>query len=252
MTGLTKLMAAYSRVPTFATATDEEDLIKELIGVVDGFKFGLATFTARYPNRRIYVADVFRYQIHRQSKGKSPVFMDWKFNDIPATTEQAVHNVAHTPGVSMVSVHTTDIEALEAGLRAVGGTKVDIVAVTVLTSIDDQRSYEVFDKSAARKVLEFAKDARSIGVPAITCSPQELKLLSDAGLVGPGAMYTIVPGIRPEWWRGEDDQKRTMTPAQAARAGADWVVLDRPIFNAPENMSPIAAAKLVQEELRTA
>lgn len=250
----TRLMVAYSGKPTLRTETDEKDTITQLGTVVDGFKFGLATLAARYPCRTSSVADVFRVHIHFGSK--KPILMDWKLNDIPATVEQSAREIARERGVSMITVHaSTGIKALEAAMRAVEGTRVDIVAVTVLTSIDDTACYHIFGEGrASSKVLQFARDAKSTGVPAITCSPQELLLLRDAGLVGDGGMYTIVPGVRPEWYRGEqDDQARTMTPAEAAQAGADWIVVGRPIASyLVEQGGPAQAVRLIQEELRSA
>ena len=177
-----------------------------------------------------------------------PVFLDLKLHDIPETVERSVARVSAL-GVKLVTVHACGGRAMltRAVERAAKeGGSLQIVAVTVLTSMDDAdlRSVGVA-RAAAEQALVLAHLAFDCGVRAFVCSPHEARLLRSE--LGPSAML-ITPGVRPA---GADagDQKRVATPRQAIVDGADAVVVGRPIRDAAD---PLAAAWAIARELEDA
>jgi orotidine-5'-phosphate decarboxylase len=118
-----------------------------------------------------------------------------------------------------------------------------VLAVTVLTSLEENNAHLIFGGPSKAKVLQFARDAKLAGCNGIVCSPQELKLLGkQAELV---SLLKVIPGIRSND-SPPDDQRRTMTAAEAVRAGADYLVIGRPITAAPD---PVEAAKKFAAEI---
>src|SRR5580692_8238440 len=162
------------------------------------------------------------------------VFLDLKLHDIGNTVEQGVKSVANS-GASFLTVHAypqtmkAAVEAREGNLR--------ILAVTVLTSYNDA------DLAAAG--YDFTAPARDIGVDGVVCSAEEAAKIRT--IVG-AKMALVTPGIRPA---GADagDQKRIMTPAKAIAAGADYLVVGRPVLAAPD---PKAAAEAIVAEISSA
>ena len=122
-----------------------------------------------------------------------------------------------------------------------------VLAVTVLTSLEENNAYLLFGAPSKAKVLQFARDAKTAGVDGIICSPQELELLGkQKELMG---LIKITPGVRPEW-AAVGDQKRIMTPLEAIRAGATALVIGRPITNPPVEIgSPANAVNKIVEEI---
>ena len=185
-----------------------------------------------------------------------PVFLDLKFHDIPNTVEAACREAARL-GVALLTVHATGgtamLQAAVRGVRAgaAEGTAPDgkppstprLLAVTVLTSLaaDDLTAMGV-DAVPETQVLRLAGLARAAGVEGVVCSAHELTALRQT--FGPG-LLTVVPGIRPEW-AATGDQKRTMTPAEARRAGADYLVIGRPITTSAD---PAGALMRIHETL---
>ena len=172
------------------------------------------------------------------------VFLDLKFHDIPNTVAQAIHSAAAI-GADLVNVHASGGPAmLAAAAKAAKETGVTVIAVTVLTSLDEGELQAIgLDVPPAVQVERLARLAKSAGLSGVVCSPQEIELVHQA--CGKDFL-TIVPGIRPA---GSDaaDQRRIMTPAQAARNGADFIVVGRPILQAAD---PRAAAQAVNRDLR--
>jgi len=161
------------------------------------------------------------------------VFADLKFYDIPATVQAAVRQVAKR-GATYCTVHANR-PIVEAAAAAKGELK--LLAVTVLTSFDQSDVDELgLGVEVAPLVLERAKRAQAAGADGIVCSGHELASLRVA--LGP-SLITVTPGIRPTGTAGGDDQKRVMSAEQAFRAGADHVVVGRPIRDAAD---PRAAA----------
>jgi orotidine-5'-phosphate decarboxylase len=120
-------------------------------------------------------------------------------------------------------------------------------AVTVLTSHDDAECIHIFGDKPGPKVLQFAKDCLEFGIDGLVCSGRELALLQEHGLAD--KFKTFVPGGRPKW-ASTGDQKRTMTPAELALLGADYVVIGRPIMNGP--YAPADAARRIKFEMEDA
>jgi orotidine-5'-phosphate decarboxylase len=176
----------------------------------------------------------------------APVFADVKFHDIPNTVAGASKALAKL-GASIFNVHCSGGEAmLRAAVDAGRGVdpNVKIIGVTVLTSLEDSDLDAVGQKTPARdQVLRLAELAKKSGLDGVVCSAHEIGPLRKA--LGSDFML-VTPGIRPA---GADlaDQKRVMTPLEAVTAGADILVIGRPIAAAKD---PGAAAKAIADELK--
>jgi orotidine-5'-phosphate decarboxylase len=164
----------------------------------------------------------------------APIFLDLKLHDIPNTVAGAVRAVLPLRP-RMLTIHAAGGAAMiQAAHQAALGAEADrpmILAVTVLTSLDEAalRSIGV-DSTPAEQVLRLGRLAIDAGADGLVCSPLEVAMLRQA--LGP-AVKLVVPGIRPEGAEA-GDQARTMTPVQAVAAGADWIVVGRPIIGAAE------------------
>jgi orotidine-5'-phosphate decarboxylase len=213
---------------------DEALAVVEACGdAVGWFKVGAQLFTRCGPG-------VVR-EIQNLGKG---VMLDLKYHDIPNTVAKAALAAAHLD-VELFTVHASGGRAmLEAAREAIEGHPARMLAVTVLTSFSDNtlRADLNVQETAAEAVARLAKMAVEAGAHGLVCSPQEIGLVREA--VGPEPLV-VTPGIRPAW-ASTDDQARVMTPAQAAEAGADYIVVGRPILNAPD---PADAARRVLKEL---
>jgi orotidine-5'-phosphate decarboxylase len=166
--------------------------------------------------------------------GRRPVFLDLKLHDIPAQVEGAVEAAAQL-GVRYVTVHASGGAGMIKAAVAAAGDNVDIVAVTLLTSMDelDLRRAGV-SGSAEDHVLRLAELALGAGVPALVCSPREIRALrARFGGAAEGGPLLVVPGIRADGGR-QQDQRRTATARAAADDGADVVVIGRPITAADD------------------
>ena len=201
-------------------------------------KIGLELFCAEGPS----VVDIARASGRR-------VFLDLKLHDIPRTVERAVRAAA-LQHVGLLTVHAGGGRAmLEAAMRAareIGPSAPKIIAVTVLTSLNDQDLRDVGVLRAARDhVLSLAELALAAGVDGLVCSPHEVAALRLRFGQEP---LLVVPGIRSTTDH-TGDQKRTATAAEATRAGASYLVVGRPILEAAD---PAAATARIQEEIRSA
>jgi orotidine-5'-phosphate decarboxylase len=177
-------------------------------------------------------------------RGGKRVFLDLKLHDIGNTVAKGVESVARL-GATFLTVHAYP-QTMKAAVEARGDGGLRILAVTVLTSYDDaDLAAAGYDFTVAELVAERAAQARDIGVDGLVCSAEEAANLRTA--VGPG-MVLVTPGIRPA---GADagDQKRVMTPARAIAAGADYLVVGRPILEASD---PKAAAAAIVAEIAVA
>jgi len=171
-----------------------------------------------------------------------PIFLDLKLHDIPATVAGAVRAVLPL-APRFLTLHaaggTAMIAAARQAAESAGAARPLLLAVTVLTSLDDAALAATgVPDGAARQVERLARLALAAGADGLVCSPHEVGLLRAA--LGP-APVLVVPGIRPEG-AARGDQARTMTPAQAVTAGADWIVVGRPITGAAD---PAAAAAAI-------
>jgi len=172
------------------------------------------------------------------------VFVDMKLHDIGNTVAQGVRSIAKL-GASFLTVHAYP-QTMHAAVDATADTNLRILAVTVLTSYDDaDLAAAGYDFTVPELVAERAAQARDIGVDGLVASAEEAAMLRP--IIGSG-MVLVTPGIRPA---GADpgDQKRVMTPADAIAAGADYLVVGRPIVAAA---APRAAAEAIVAEIAKA
>jgi orotidine-5'-phosphate decarboxylase len=214
------------------TAPAARELIKAIGGTVGFFKVGNQLFTSAGP-------DIIREVRTSGSK----IFLDLKYHDIPNTVRHAVES-ASTLGVDMLTIHLSGGRAMcEAAVLGSGVSKVLILGVTVLTSLNDIALSEIgFRGSVQDEVLRLAELAKSVGITGLVASPRELGILRERF----GSYFTtVIPGIRPAWSE-PGDQQRIMTPRQAVDAGADYLVIGRPITASPD---PKAAVQRIVDEL---
>jgi orotidine-5'-phosphate decarboxylase len=172
------------------------------------------------------------------------VFLDMKLHDIENTVAKGVESVAKT-GVTFLTVHAYP-QTMKAAAAARDGSSLKILAVTVLTSYDDIDLAEAgYATHVEALVARRAQQAQDIGIDGLVCSPEEASPLR---LVVGNSMLFVTPGVRPV---GSDpaDQKRVATPAQAIKAGADYLVVGRPITSAGD---PKAAAEAIVRDIAAA
>jgi orotidine-5'-phosphate decarboxylase len=207
--------------------------IDQLAGEVGVFKVGLELFTAAGPDAVRAVHDA-----------GAACFLDLKLHDIPATMAKATASAARL-GVRFLTVHAV---AGPAALRAVAAEAGDttLLAVTVLTSMDDDELESVgLSGPADRAVERLGTLSVAAGVGGLVCSPLEVAMLRAQLGFAPTLM---VPGVRPAG-AAHGDQKRIATPGSAIEAGADFLVVGRPIRDAAD---PVAAARSVVDEMQRA
>lgn len=225
-------------------ALDTTDLAKakawvdQLSPHVGGFKIGKEFFTAYGPEGV------------RQALNGRPFFLDLKWHDIPNTVAGALR-AALPLEPSIVNVHASGgLAMMQAAKKAadeaaaLGLPRPAVIGVTVLTSMSDSDLQQVGQQGPSpEQVLRLAKLAAAAGLDGVVASPQEIAAIRAAC----GKDFLIVtPGVRP-LWAATNDQKRTMTPAEAIAAGADYLVIGRPI-TAAEN--PVAAAQKIAAEIK--
>jgi len=175
------------------------------------------------------------------TRGGKQVFLDMKLHDIGNTVARGVESVADM-GVSFLTVHAYP-QTMHAAVDARAGSKLRLLAVTVLTSYDDaDLAAAGYDFTVPELVAERAAQARDIGIDGLVCSANEAAMLRP--MLGPG-MVLVTPGIRPAEAEA-GDQKRVMTPAEAIAAGADYLVVGRPVVAARD---PKAAAEAIVGEI---
>jgi orotidine-5'-phosphate decarboxylase len=221
------------------------ELADALAGVAGGVKVGSRLFTLEGPR-------LVRELVDRGAR----VFLDLKFHDIPNTVAQAVAAAVET-GAWMIDVHASGGLAMmqaavtagrEAAHRA-GRPAPLVVGITVLTSMDQAALSESgVDRRLPDQVVALAKLAKTAGLQGVVASPHEIDLIRTE--CGSDGFVVVTPGIRGSAAGGDKhDQMRTMGPAEAVRAGANYIVVGRPIISAPD---PRAAANAIVEELSRA
>jgi orotidine-5'-phosphate decarboxylase len=211
------------------------ELLRAEVGL---FKVGWQLFMAEGPKILLDLARNF---------DGNRIFLDLKIYDILNTLKGALHNIV--PGVALVTIHS-DLQA--GGLKEIlneidGGFRV--LAVTLLTSLSGKDLPSLgyapeYGEDPTRLVLLRAKSAQAAGCHGVICSGREARKVKEA--CGPDFLV-VCPGIRPAWTMVPgDDQQRAVTPYEALRNGADYIVVGRPIRTAPD---PVAAARQVAEEM---
>jgi orotidine-5'-phosphate decarboxylase len=209
------------------------DLVRSLRGQISIFKVGLELYTATGPS------------IVREIKGLgAEVFLDLKFHDIPNTVARAAAEAARM-GVAMLDVHLSGgaamirraVDEVEATCTLNQIRRPALLGITVLTSLGDESLPPLgIHRTAQEQVLALAALGQEAGLDGVVASPRELQSLRSRL----GSDFVLVtPGIRPEG-APVDDQVRTLTPREAVEAGADYLVIGRPITGAD---SPAAAAR---------
>lgn len=174
------------------------------------------------------------------------IFLDAKLSDIPNTVERATANAAKL-GASFLTIHGTDRKTLDAAVRGRGDAPTKLLAITVLTSLDtaDLAEQGIRDTSPADLVVHRAHLAKNAGFDGVVASAQEARAIREA--LGPDFLI-VTPGIRPAG-AAIGDQARAVTPAEAIAAGADYLVIGRPISAAP---SPERAVADIVAEIASA
>jgi orotidine-5'-phosphate decarboxylase len=205
------------------------ELATKLAGMVWGFK----------------VNDLLLYsgvKIISELKKFGKVFADAKLHDIPNTVGNGVKRLAEA-GADLITVHASGgLVQLEAAMKNAGHAQ--ILAITLLTSMTEQDAKRIYASSTKETVIKLAKLASDAKVSGIVCSPEELPALANESFAK--TLIKVTPGIRPSWYKAKDDQSRILTPAAAICAGADLLVVGRPITG---HVDPVEAAKLVNQEV---
>jgi orotidine-5'-phosphate decarboxylase len=214
-------------------------LARQLTPVVAGFKIGSQLFTSAGPG----IVKAIR-ALERQ------VFLDLKFHDIPNTVAKAVESATRL-GVQMLTIHTgggSDMmraaeESAHKTASQSGGTAPLVLGVTVLTSMESRTLDEVgCETNVAKQVERLALLAVRSGLRGLVCSPLEIAALRQ---LLPEGIQLVTPGIRTGSEKA-DDQKRTLSAKEALAAGADWLVIGRPIYAAAD---PVAAARGILDSI---
>ncbi len=179
-------------------------------------------------------------------KSYGNVFCDAKLHDIPNTVANQVA-VLEGAGADLITIHCAGGERMLEAARAARQGGARLLGVTVLTSFSDQMSLKVYGRAASPQAELFSEAALRAGLDGIVCSPRELEV---AARVDPARkLLRVTPGVRPGWHDSPDDQQRVLAPAEAVRAGADLLVIGRPITSAED---PEKACARIAEELRSA
>jgi orotidine-5'-phosphate decarboxylase len=227
MTARDRLCAALD----FSTWAAAEPFARVVAPEVGMLKVGLELFAAEGPPAVRAAAALGR-----------PVFLDLKLHDIPNTVEGAARSAAAS-GASLLTVHASGGPAMVAAAVRGAGAGVRVLAVTVLTSLDAAALARIgLAGTPEEAVTRLARLAVDAGAGGLVCSPLEVAAVRAA--VGAGPLL-VVPGVRPAG-AAKGDQARVATPAEAVRAGADVLVLGRPLRDAAD---PAAAARAVAGDL---
>ena len=153
------------------------------------------------------------------------IFLDLKLHDIPNTVKKSIKGLVSLP-IDMMTIHTSGgLEMMKAAKNAVDGTDIKIFGVTALTSLSDEDTSLIFKRTAAEQVNTMLDLAEQAGIDGVVCSPHELSLVTKRE-----SLLSITPGIRPK--DSNDDQNRVMTPKDALKQGANFLVIGRPITEA--------------------
>jgi orotidine-5'-phosphate decarboxylase len=215
------------------------ELVRQLGDSVGGIKLGLEFFNANGPEG-----------VRNVASGHDRLFLDLKYHDIPNTVAGAVRAVVPLRPM-ILNVHAAGGAAMMKAARRAAGEEAarlgvrrpQVIAVTVLTSLDEA-DFESVGRNGpvGEQVVRLARLARDCGLDGVVCSPHEIGSIRQA--CGP-EFALVVPGIRPAG-AAKEDQKRVMTPSEALAAGADWLVIGRPITGAAD---PAAAARKIFAEI---
>ena len=223
------------------TPTQALDLVRSLRGAAGMFKVGSQLFTAVGPQ---IVRDIIAMDAR--------VFLDLKFHDIPHQVAGAARSAAEL-GVSLFTIHASGgIEMMRRAVDSVndveakGGTRTAILAISVLTSMDEDALSQIgVTSTPVESVVRLVKLAEAAGVDGVVASPQELEIIRST--IARPDFLVVTPGIRQSTTEAQgEDQKRVATPGAAIARGASYLVVGRPITGAPD---PEAAANAIVVEM---
>jgi orotidine-5'-phosphate decarboxylase len=215
----------------FPAWREAEPFARAVAPAVGMLKVGLELFAAEGPPAVRAAAALGR-----------PVFLDLKLHDIPNTVEGAARSAAAS-GASLLTVHASGGPAMVAAAVKGAAGKLRVLAVTVLTSLDAAALAAIgLEGPPEAAVVRLARLAVEAGAGGLVCSPHEVRAVRAA--VGPRPLL-VVPGVRPPG-AARGDQARVATPAEAVAAGADVIVVGRPLRDAPD---PVAAARAIAASL---
>jgi len=205
---------------TIIVAVDEtqlenfQDVVDSLDSDLCMIKIGSVSFNALGHQAISYVSN----------KGFK-IFLDLKLHDIPNTVKKSIKGLVSLP-IDMMTIHTSGgLEMMKAAKNAVDGTDIKIFGVTALTSLSDEDTSLIFKRTAAEQVNTMLDLAEQAGIDGVVCSPHELSLVTKRE-----SLLSITPGIRLK--DSNDDQNRVMTPKDALKQGANFLVIGRPITEA--------------------
>jgi len=212
--------------------------VQKLRGAVGLFKVGSQLFTSEGPRAVEKLADI-----------GADIFLDLKFHDIPNTVAKAVIAAVKLPNVRLLTLHASSGSAVMRAAREAAGDKKNrpkLLGVTVLTSFDPAIMHEIgMPGTIESRAVALARLAKKAGLDGAVCSVYEARAIRRAC----GSKFIIlIPGVRPSHGAA-NDQSRIGTPADAVRAGADYLVVGRPITAAPD---PRAAASVIADEIALA
>lgn len=227
-----------------ALDVDELEEAKKIVDDLDslGVTFKVGNQLGTYEGWR----DVIVY-IHSKN---AKVFCDTKFKDIPETVKKSARAITrHQPDFFNIMADNTQeaLEAAVAGVASVNGNlKPILLGVTVLTTINNEECISIYGGNVIAKVQQFAESAALAGLDGVVCSAEEASLLRANPQTAD--LILVTPGIRPAW-AATNDQKRIVTPADAVRGGADYLVIGRPITQPPAEIgsSREAVERIMQE-----
>lgn len=220
-----------------ADAAQAESLARQIGPVTGGLKLGLEFFNAQGPEGVLRVME---------SAGDAALFLDLKFHDIPNTVAGAVRSICSRMSPAYLNVHASGGAEMMRAAKAACAPVTKLLAVTILTSLDEAAIAAAGYRSGLSERVEgLALLAQESGLDGVVCSAHEIERLRRA--CGPDFIL-MVPGIRPEG-AAMGDQKRVMTPKQALSAGANHLVIGRPITGSAD---PAAAARGILSDLRGA
>lgn len=204
-------------MPKIIVAIDENNLtsLKNIVDSLDSKKCMIKIGSVSF--------NTFGHEvINFVSKKGFEIFLDLKLHDIPNTVKKTVEGLAVLP-IKMLTIHTSGgKEMMMAAMEAASGFGIKIFGVTALTSLNDEDTNNIFQRTASQQVNAMLDLAESAGIDGVVCSPYELDLVNKREL-----LLSITPGIRLK--DSNDDQKRVMSPRKAIDLGADYLVIGRPI-----------------------
>lgn len=241
-----------------ADTNEAMGLVEQLADYVDCFKIGLQRIFSMF---RTGEGPAF---FNFMKEKKAGIFIDSKLDDIPNTVKAAAEEIVKlVPTPKFFNIHASaGVKAMKTVVDVANKAEYDgenaqnlsvyirVLAVTVLTSLEENEAHHIYGNPIKTKALELARDALTANVDGIICSAQELKFLrSKEELDG---LLMVTPGIRPKW-AAAGDQKRITTPTDAIMDGADYLVIGRPIRKPPAEIRyPQKAAINIAAEIAEA